>query len=203
MERRDNYAIQARDAKRRFLTYDQQHLADKFGLVTDESYLYVTMLSCPYRICRKTGDLQREKGGIWISGNSFGEVLTLFDMLCDGDGCRYFSGQWRSMQDFGLMFHQNLAEDRPGEAALRFDREPELLHRGCRALGGQTVSGADISYRIELFEGLQIWLQFWHGDEEFAPRLRYLWDAQAIRYIRYETMYYAVGLLLERIVEAA
>ena len=38
---------------------------------------------------------------------------------------------------------------------------------------------------------------------EFAPRLRFLWDANADRYLRYETMYYAMGLVRERLQEYA
>ena len=54
---------------------------------------------------------------------------------------------------------------------------------------------------MELFDGLKIGILFWHGDEEFAPRLRWLWDANAGMYIRYETMYFAVGLLRKRLTE--
>ena len=71
----------------------------------------------------------------------------------------------------------------------------------CEKMGGQRLSGADIGYAIELFDGLQIGIQFWHGDEEFLPRLRYLWDENARQYIRYETMYFAIGLLKRWILE--
>ena len=64
MERPDNYAIQAKQVKARFLTYDQQALIRKLGLEADETYLYVTMLSEVYRICRADGGMERrtEKG---------------------------------------------------------------------------------------------------------------------------------------------
>ena len=38
-------------------------------------------------------------------------------------------------------------------------------------------------------------LQLWFGDEEFPPNLRILWDENALMYLRYETMYFAKGLL--------
>ena len=53
--------------------------------------------------------------------------------------------------------------------------------------------------RAAVFEDLRIAVQFWHGDEEFSPRLRFLWDAAADQYLRYETMYYALGLLRTRL----
>ena len=51
------------------------------------------------------------------------------------------------------------------------------------------------------FDGLPIVIQLWLGDEEFPPSLRFLWDENALMYLRYETMYYAKGLLLQRLKE--
>ena len=65
--------------------------------------------------------------------------------------------------------------------------------------GGEALPGADVSYALPFFEDLRIAVQFWHGDDEFAPRLRVLWDANADQYLRYETMYYAIGLLKSRL----
>ena len=44
-------------------------------------------------------------------------------------------------------------------------------------------------------------VQLWHGDEEFPPNLRLLWDENTLRYLRYETTWYAAGLLMQRIRE--
>ena len=201
MERKDNYRIQADQAKQRFLTYDQEQLIRKLKLKADEQYLYADFLAEPYRLDRKTGHIQRDHDGVWVDGNSYGEVMTLLDLVCDSREGRYLSGRWKSMTDFGLMFHKNLLEEKRDRMADLFDRDPEGLRRACEALGGRPIPGADIGYAIELFDGLEIALQFWHGDDEFYPRLRYLWDENALQYIRYETMYFAVPLLLERIRE--
>lgn len=199
MNRTNNYAIQAQNAKARFLTYDQRALIRKFGLKADEAFLYTTLLSQPYRIDRATGDIQKQTGQVWSDGNSFEEVLTLFDLICDAKENRCLSGQWKTMQNFGHQFHSGLLENSKNPIAERFDREPDGLRRACLTLGGVPFPGGDISYAIELFDGLSIALQFWHGDAEFPPRLRYLWDENALQYIRYETMYYAVSLLLDRL----
>lgn len=201
MIRRDNYKIQSEQAKKRFLTYDQQKLTDKFRLTSDEAYLYPRMLGRQYRISRQTGDLDYLREGRWVDGNSYGEVMTLLDLLCDSRDDRFISGRWQSMQTFGLQFHQNLIEDSADPLAEAFDREPELLNSACRALGGETIPGGDYGWAVELFDGLKIGILFWHGDEEFAPRLRWLWDANAKMYIRYETMHFAVGLLKQRLME--
>lgn len=201
--KRNNYAIQAGLAKQRFLTYDQGQLIKKFHMAADEDYLYPVMLGLTYRLDRKTGNLEKQVAGNWHDANGFHEVMTLLDLVCDAKPQRCLSGRWKSMQDFGMQFHQNLVEERPGPAAEHFNSHPECLHAGCLALGGRPLGSADISYAIELFDGLQIAVQFWHGDDEFAPRLRYLWDENALMYIRYETMYYAVGLLLERLTQGS
>ena len=201
MARVNNYLIQAQQAKKRFLTYDQQKLIRKFDLQFDPEYLYVNLLCKQYRIERTTGDLHRRDGETWSDGNSYEEVMTLLDLLCDSRDDRCLAHTWQNMQTFGLQFHQNLLEEPRDPTAERFDRNPQLLHRAAKALGADVIKGGDMGYAFELFEGLKIGVLFWHGDDEFLPRIRYLWDANAKQYIRYETMYFAVNLLLRRIRE--
>lgn len=196
-----NYLLQARSAKQRFLSYDQQKLIQKFCLEWDETFLYATLLGRKYRLCRQTGDMDCLTDGGWADGNSYEEVMTLLDLLCDSRDDRFIVGRWKSMESFGLMFHQNLLQDERDPLAERFDREPEALRKAGLAIGGKPQAGADIAFVFEVFDGLPIVLQFWHGDEEFTPRIRWLWDENARMYIRYETMYFAVGLLRRRILE--
>lgn len=200
MERKDNYAIQAAHAKTHFLTYDQQELIQKLRLRADGRYLYVEMLRRPYRIRRTDGFFEKWAGEQWQDGNSYEEVMTLLDMLCDSKKDRHLSGRWKNMLSFGLMFHQNLLEDRDPWAE-RFQAEPEKFRKACLALGGIELPQGDISYAIELFDGLRIGVQLWFGDEEFPPNLRWLWDENALMYLKYETMYFARGMLLKRLRE--
>ena len=201
MQRKDNYLIQASQAKQHFLTYDQMKLIRKLKAAADDDYLYVTFLQEPYRLNRKTGDVQRCLDGDWVDGNSFGEVMTLLDLVCDSREDRYLACRWRNMQDFGMMFHRNLLEDARDPWAQRFDADPEGLRRACLALGGEPIPQGDVAYAIELFDGLCIGVQLWHSDEEFPPSLRFLWDENAAMYIKYETMHFAKGLLLQRLEE--
>ena len=201
MARVNNYLIQAQQAQAKFLTYDQEKLIAKCKLDADEQFLYPTLLYKSYRLSRTSGDLQRLDGAVWQDANSFEEIMTLLDLLCDSREDRCLSGRWQNMQTFGLQFHQNLLEDRKDPFASRIDRDPQLLHQAAKALGADVISGGDLGYAFELFDGLKIGLLFWHGDEEFFPRVRYLWDANAKQYLRYETMYYAVDLLHRRLAE--
>ena len=201
MERRDNYAIQAEQAKQRFLTYDQSRLAEKLHLETDEEYLYITMLCKWYRIHRTTADIRRLDGESWMDANTYEEVMTLLDLVCDSREDRHLSRRWKNMQSFGLMFHRNLLEEKQDPWAEKFQNDPEGLRRACLALQGIPLETGDIAYAMELFDGLSIAVQLWFGDEEFAPRLRFLWDENALMYLKYETMYFAKALLLQRISE--
>lgn len=200
MERRDNYLLQTRQAKQHFLKYDQQRLIDKLRLRSDEDFLYTALLGQPYRIRRVTGDLEKWDGAAWRDANTHAEVMTLLDLVCDSRENRYLSGRWKQMQAFGQMFHRELLEERDIWAE-RLQEDMEGLKSACAALGGEAMRGGDVSCAIELFDGLKIWLQFWAGDEEFPPRIRYLWDENALMYIKYETMYFAVRLLKDRITE--
>lgn len=201
MSRVNNYLIQAAQAKQRFLTYDQQKLIAKFCLKHDAKYLYLFLLGQEYRISRSTGDMERLVNDRWVDGNSYEEVMTILDLVCDSREDRHPSGSWKSMLSFGMMFHQNLLEEKKDPWAERFQESPQGLCRACEALGGKPIPGGDIAYGIPLFEELKIGLQFWEGDEEFFPRVRWVWDGNARMYLRYETMYFAVGLLLRRIGE--
>lgn len=200
-ERRDNYQIQVLQAKKRFLTYDQQELISRCRLRYDEEYLYLTMLSEPYRIHRLTGDMERQCGGQWIDANSFNEVMTVLDWLCDSRPDRYITGRWINVVTHGHNFHSNLQADMSSPYAALFDQNPEAFCAACEALKGEKHAGADHAYVIELLDGLCVLIQLWHGDDEFPPSLRCLWDENTSRYLRYETTWFTTALLLERIKE--
>ena len=111
MARINNYLIQAQQAKARFLTYDQEKLIRKFNLQADDAFLYMTLLYKQYRLSRTTGDLERLEGESWQDANTFEELLTLLDLLCDSRDDRWLTNRWQNMQTFGLQFHQNLLEE--------------------------------------------------------------------------------------------
>lgn len=200
MEKRDNYQNQITQAKRLFLTYDQQELIGRCNLRFDREYFYITFLAEPYRICRATGDMERFTGGEWVDANSFGEVMTILDWLCDSRPDRYITGRWINIVSHGHYFHSNLQEGEDQNAEF-FSQNDRAFINACLSLKGEPIPGADIGYAIELVDGLRILVQLWHSDDEFPARLRFLWDENTTRYIRYETSWYALGLLTQRIRE--
>lgn len=201
MLKKNNYAVQVMQAKHRFLTYDQQELIARCHLEFDRDYLYLKLLSEPYRLQRTTGDLQRYHNDAWMDGNTFNEVMTLLDWLCDSRKDRYITGRWINVVTHGHYFHGSLQEDVNAPYARLFDQNPQGFAAACRALQGEKLPGGDIGYAIELVDDLRVFLQLWRGDDEFPPQLRCLWDENTGRYLRYETTWFATGLLLERIKE--
>ncbi len=197
----NNYFTQMQQAKKHFLTYDQEKLIRKLKLKADTEFLYTVLFSEHYRISRNTGDVERMEANAWVDANNFEEVMTLLDVICDSREDRFVSGKWKNMRDFGLMFHQNLLESRRDPWACLFQERQEAFCQVCEALDGKRLTNGDIAYSIEVCDGLPLMLQLWFGDDEFPPNLRILWDENALMYLRYETMYFAKGLLLEKVKE--
>ena len=190
----DNYQIQLQNAQKFFLTYDQEKLIQKFRLKADADFLYLTMFSTPYRLSRHTGSLERKKGD-WEDANTFGEVMTLLDILCDSKDDRWLTGRWVSTQQFGKFFHTGLLEPEFDALADAFDKAPGSLRKACKALGGHPIVGGDEAYAVEIMDGLEIGIFFWYSDDEFPAQLRFFWDENALMYIKYETMHYTLGYL--------
>ena len=73
-------------------------------------------------------------------------------------------------------------------------------------LGGirQSVpASADACYEIPLFSFFPVLFQFWDGYEEFPPKITILWDKNSLQFMHFETLYYAMNHLLERIISLA
>ena len=127
--------------------------------------------------------------------------MTLLDLVCDSREDRFLTGRWQNMQSFGLMFHRDLLENRTDPLANAIQANPEAFRAACDGLGGTSIKGGDLSSAIELFDGLRIGVLFWAGDEEFQPRVRFVWDENAWMYLKYETMHFAVGLLRQKLLQ--
>ena len=143
--------------------------------------------------------MERWNGESWMDGNSFHEVMTILDWLCDSRPERSLSGRWCNVVSRSG-FHRDLQEKEDPYAEI-FAADPTAFAAACQALGGVKMPQGDVGYAIELVDGLSVYIQLWLGDEEFSPRLRCLWDENVLQYLRYETTWYAVGLLLRRLRE--
>ena len=194
--KRDNYALQADSARQRFLTYDQSAMA----VEKDDTFLYLPFCGCDYRICRADGHIFRKAGDSWLPADSHGEVLTIFDYLCDASPGRTTAGTFVSMASLGGHVHGGLTGS-SGALERAIDRDPAAFRRACLTLGGRECDGGDACFELDLFEDLPVRLRFWHADEDFPPSLDLLWDANTLQFLRYETTWFAAGVLRARLRE--
>ena len=104
------------------------------------------------------------------------------------------------MAHLGGHVHTNLAAA-SGSLERAIDRAPDAFRRACEALGGTASPGGDICYDLELFPDLPVRLRFWHADEDFPPSLDLLWDRNTLQFLRYETTWFAAGVLRGRLRE--
>ena len=149
MERRNNYAIQAEQARKLFCAHDLDAVARAHGLRTDADFLYLHLLSEDYRVSRSSGHIARRGGEAWLPADGFDETLTIFDLLCDAKPGRRAAGDWKTTLDFGGQVHRGLMEsNRADELELLYDRQPERLRRVCLHLDGTPIAGADLGFSL-------------------------------------------------------
>ena len=200
LPKRDNYALQAEDARLRFLTYDFDNILATTAAAAEGDGLRIPFAGYDYRVSRRDGRLTRLVKGEWLPADSHGEVLTIYDYLCDAKPGRAPAGEFVSMASLGGHVHTGLAAS-SGALERAIDADPDGFRRACMALGGTLTEGGDICFDLPLFPDLPVRLRFWHGDEEFEPMLDLLWDKNSLLYLRYETLWYAAGVLRRRIGE--
>ena len=197
----DNYALLADRTRLLFLTYDQSAMLRHIPLTADTECLYLPVLDRTCRICRTTGHLfWSSPGGSWEPSTLPSDAISIFDYLCDAKPDRALTGTYRPLSGFGHMFHTSLTEStRPSLLEQYIDTHPEHFRAACTVLGGIPYPRGDIGFTVPLFPDFPVLLQFWHSDEDFSPQLRPFWDSASLSWLRYETMYYAWDLILNRL----
>lgn len=203
---RSNYEKQAEMGRSYFLKYDQEQMVKKFSLRKENGWIYLCYLAKEYRIQQETAAVEEWTGTEWNECLTYTVVMTIYDMLCFGTEpfLPVFSGDWKPVGSFaaaGASPDPTVFSQRYADA---FAGKTEQLRKACEALGGTlvtSVAGADVTAEIPAFPFFKVLLQFWDGDEEFAPQIRILWDSSTKNYLHFETTYYLQGDLLDRLLE--
>ena len=55
------------------------------------------------------------------------------------------------------------------------------------------------AYTLDVFDFFPGCVRFWDADEEFPASLQFLWDANALDFLYYETLWYVMGEVLDRL----
>ena len=161
------------------------------------------------QICEFSGQdgrNEKQSSGDYAVCMDYNVVMTIYDILCCSRGHPVLSGEWCRLSSLQVTGSSPSTELVTGRYAKKFSGRAKQLRQACEALHGEFRSvpaSADACYQIPLFPFFSVILQFWDGDEEFAPRIVILWDKNALQFLHFETLYYAMGHLLERLSEAS
>ena len=189
MERRNNYELAARQAETLFLNYDQQAVIQSFSLEADADYIYLDFVAKPYRITRRTGALER--GPVWTRAG-FEEVLSVYDILCHSGKPPVLTGEW--------LLTGSLRGAASGPSALESPERAAWLAKNLD-LGGIDGPGGDLAFVIPVFGSFSTLLRLWLPDDEFPAQLQFLWDQNALSFVHYETIFYIMIHVINRLEE--
>ena len=190
-----NYDKMLADALQRFTTYDRAVLARRPGVEGGKEELSTCFLG-------EHVLLDPARGTIAVGGRpaDFGEVLSILDWLCDGKMDARASGVYCTVSSLpGVLVSGSGLTMNGGTLAAKIHENPEKFHAACQSMGGESVPMGDIGYCLPIFPGVCVCLKFYFGDDEFVPQLTFLWDQNILQFVRYETVYYIAGCLLQRL----
>lgn len=195
----NNYETMKLQMRNVFLKYDQAAMIEKFDLPSDAENIYITFFGAEYVVNRNTGDVHSERGDA-----GYNEAMTLYDVLCySRPHCRA-SGRMVNMSSLSTI--QSGAMKREGDGLFgryeaEFDQKDEALAAACAKLGGTPEGKGDVACRIPMFPFLDVMLQYWDSDDEFPASLQLFVDDKITDFMHYETVWFALSHMLERIKE--
>lgn len=77
----------------------------------------------------------------------------------------------------------------------RYGTDLEGFTAAASALGGESVDLADVAYRFRPFPKVPVYYLLWAGDDEFAPRLRILFDRGVDRHLSADALWALTNLI--------
>ena len=198
--KQSNYDITSVKMRESFLTYDQSVMIRKFGLDSDERYIYLAYLARKFRVDRNTGETDALIDGSWKSAGP-NEVMTVYDVLCWSRNDCAAAGRYTARSNLeGVSLAAAPDHDTFTKQAALFTGKCNELRAACEALGGIAWDNkGDVCFKLPLFPFLHVILRFYDEDDEFPASLQLLWDEHVLHFVHYETSYYIEGALMIRL----
>lgn len=198
--KKTNFEQMAEKSRSLFLAHDSKSLAGKYGTAFDEEYLYVDFLCKSYRIERSSGNVYVSADRTWKPAGP-GETMIFYDVFCFGDPEAKASGEFLN---HGSLVNQISATANPGKDMYfnyvrRFSGHAKELKEACGRMRGVSLDKGDAFFEIPLFSFMKCRFQFWEADEEFPPQIVIYTDTNILKFMHFETTWYASGCLLDRI----
>ena len=220
----DNYEKQVYIARDLFLKYDQRNILKKLPLKYDEEYLYLSMLDMELRVSRMTGQVEMPVTAGECVGKQrcaaetaeeedlplheictdYATVMTVYDVLCYSEKSPVLSGMWCPLNSLQVTLSNPDADLFTRKYARAFSGKIHELKEACRRIGGMepAVSAhSDVCWQFDIFPFFPVQFRFWDGDEEFEPKIQLLWDKNSLKFMHFETLYYAMGILMQRLMQ--
>ena len=198
-----NYDKMLVQAQVLFLEYDQGDMIRRWALEHDDEYLYAEYMTEPLRIDRHTGEVgyaRQRAAGEYRAPSFVNEGMALFDLLTRSPVRPRPTGRWSSISTLGGIIGAGHDRTLSHEGvAARFQGQCDALAAACERLGGAPAGKGDVSYAIPVFRDFKVLFQFWDGDDEFPANIHYLFDENALQFMHYETLWYVMGTLADRL----
>ena len=198
-----NYIRMRDSARALFLNYDQPAIIRRWALPHDARFMYVDYMGQPLRIDRATAEVSYAEApapGVYRAGDFVNESMALFDLLTLSPTRPRATGRWSSVSTLGGIIGAGHDRTLSHEGtAARFTGRIDALARACETLNGTPSGKADVDYAVPVFQDFAIRFQFWDGDDEFPASIKYLFDENALQFMHYETLWYVMGTLADRL----
>ncbi len=191
----DNYAVARQAAEARFCQYDHNIMLQNPHIFRDNDQICITFLGEAARVDTETGRIT-----VGDHPADFCETLTIFDWMCDRKKAAQAAWEFCPVSSLpGVLVSGSGLVMNCADLAARIDQSPENFLSACKAMGGRPIPLGDIGMELMAFPDLPVQIKFYHSDEEFPASMTLLWDKNTLQFIRYETVYYLAGCLLEKL----
>ena len=198
--KQDNYDV-AREKARLYFLNRMEHRPPCLKSVETQGGCYrFPFLGAMTRVDSGTGEVTFSWpwGPDWEA--DYSEALSVYDWLCDRKPDATSSGEFCPVGSLpGVYVGGGGLSMSGGSFSEKIDKAPDRFRAACVSLGGAELPLGDLGFRLNVFPDLPMVLKFYHGDEDFPPSLTLLWDKNTLRFVRYETVYYIAGCLLDRL----
>ena len=209
-----------------FSGYDPRRIAGILDLVFDENFLYLKYFGIPYRLCLKTGVLEKKTeaplpgnpsshaavGEVfsqketpadrWTDALYFNETMALYHLLKYTRDVPSPSGVWvPNMELEGASIRSPQKDPLLAPFSRRFTGKTDLLRSRCLALGGTPLKNVkgDAAFLFYAVPQIPLRLIFWDADEEFPAQTQVLVDSHITDYLHYESVGCVISDLLEKL----
>ncbi|MGM9536663.1 MAG: DUF3786 domain-containing protein [Intestinibacter sp.] len=203
-----NYEIQSDVAREAFLKFNHKDIAQKLDLKQDAEYLYVKFINQEYRLGKKSSVIQRIEDDSTYVDAGFYEIMSILDLL-DNVG-RFSKHELKASRNFvaptGLKEVVNAGNTQRNSwifsrNAKAFSGKLDKLEKACEEIGGVKIDKGDVGYIINIFDYIQLMFVYYDEDSDFEPEIKVLWTDNVLEFVHYETTYYMLEYLFEKILK--